>query len=164
MIFFFLPSVFLYLYFKSLKKVMKIDFKIYPLVGILPELINNRHRFLDWNTEILTYCPSNTVLYPLFGKVQEVITANPSNVEHMLKTNFDNYQKGYRFTSPFVDFFGQGLFNSDGEIWKVHWKAATYLLNTKSFRNFVTKNVIVEIETRLIPVLERASKSGRILD
>ncbi|KAE8125132.1 hypothetical protein FH972_019967 [Carpinus fangiana] len=57
----------------------------------------NRHRFLDWTTEILTNCATNTAVFRRPGKGQGVITANPSNVEHMLKTNFENYPKGERF-------------------------------------------------------------------
>ncbi|PON77824.1 Cytochrome P450, E-class, group I [Trema orientale] len=162
---FLLLSVILYLPLQfSIKRIRKTGFKIYPLMGILPELVKNRHRFLEWNAEMLSYCPTNTVVHRFYGKAHDVITANPSNVEHMVKTNFDNYPKGERVTSPFVDLFGQGLFNSDGDVWKVHRKTTSYGINAKLFRNFIMESVVVDVETRLVRFLERASVTGQILD
>ncbi|KAK2980959.1 hypothetical protein RJ640_025108 [Escallonia rubra] len=139
-------------------------FKIYPLLGTLPDFLLNRHRFLEWTTGVLSTCPTNTAVFRRPGKVQGVITANPSNVEHMLKTNFENYPKGTRFISLLEDFLGRGIFNSDGEIWKIQRKTASYEFNTKSLRNFVMDNVTVEIKTRLVPILKRAADMNRLLD
>lgn len=157
-----LVPIFIYHFFQS--KKITTGFKIYPLVGILPQLLKNRHRFLEWTTEILAACPTNTSVLRRPGNVLDVITANPSNVEHILKNNFDNYPKGDRFTSPFLDLFGLGLFTSEGERWKLQRKMASYEMNTKSFRNFVMESVAREIETRMVPVLDRASESGLALD
>ncbi|OMO94446.1 Cytochrome P450 [Corchorus olitorius] len=139
-------------------------FKIYPIVGVLPGFLRNRHRFLDWSTETLSQCPTNTVVFVRPGKIHGVISANPLNVEHVLKTNFDNYPKGDRFRLLLQDFLGQGIFNSDGELWKIQRKTASYEFNTKSLRNFIIDNVRVETFTRLIPVLNQASKTQQVLD
>ncbi|KAF2289872.1 hypothetical protein GH714_038965 [Hevea brasiliensis] len=142
----------------------KKGFKIYPIVGALPEFLRNRHRFLDWTTEILGQCPANTAVFRRPGKVHGVITANPLNVEYILKTNFDNYPKGDRFISLLEDFLGRGIFNSDGELWRVQRKTASYEFNTKSLRNFVMDNVRIEISSRLFPIFSRASKTNQVLD
>ncbi|XP_021619542.1 cytochrome P450 94B3 [Manihot esculenta] len=139
-------------------------FKIYPLVGALPDFLRNRHRFLDWTTEILGQCPTNTAVFHRPGKVHGVITANPLNVEYILKTNFDNYPKGDRFIYLLEDFLGQGIFNSDGDLWRVQRKTASYEFNTKSLRNFAMDNVRIEISNRLFPILSRASKKNQVLD
>ncbi|XP_050245150.1 cytochrome P450 94A1-like [Quercus robur] len=165
-IFFFLLSLYLYFHFNSSKKkpIKKSGFKIYPIVGTLPEFLKNRHRFLDWTTETLGNCPTNTAVIRRPGKVHGIITANPSNVEHMLKTNFENYPKGNRFITLLEDFLGRGIFNSDGELWKLQRKTASYEFNTKSLRNFVMENVTVEINTRLVPILTKASETQQVLD
>nr|POE75290.1 cytochrome p450 94a1 [Quercus suber] len=137
---------------------------MYPIVGVLPEFLKNRHRFLDWTFEILSYFRTNTVVYWIPGKGHGIITANPSNVEHMLKTNFENYPKGNRFITLLEDFLGHGIFNSDGELWKLQRKTASYEFNTKSLRNFVMENVTVEINTRLLPILIKASETQQVLD
>jgi cytochrome P450 len=165
LILFFL-SLFFYLYalFPSNKIPANKGFKVYPIVGALPEFLRNRHRFLEWTTETLSHCPTKTAVFPRPGKVHGIITANPLNVEYILKTNFENYPKGHRFINLLGDFLGRGIFNSDGELWRVQRKTASYEFNTKSLRNFVMENVEVEISTRLVPILAKASKTKQVLD
>ncbi|XP_041025825.1 cytochrome P450 94A1 [Juglans microcarpa x Juglans regia] len=163
---FFLLSLYVYLLFNSTSKKKSINkgFKSYPILGTLPEFLQNRHRFLDWTTETLSSCPTNTAIFRRPGRIHGVITANPSNIERMLKTNFENYPKGDRVITLLQDFLGRGIFNSDGKLWKVQRKTASYEFNTKSLRNFVMENVTVETNTRLIPILTRASETARVLD
>ncbi|KAL2232964.1 cytochrome P450 94A1 [Sesamum indicum] len=165
-LFIFLLSIYLYIFFlrpKS-KKTTAHGFRIYPLVGTLPDFLRNRHRFLDWSTGVLSGCPTNTAVFHRPGKVHGVITANPQIVEHMLKSNFENYPKGPRFRILLTDFLGKGIFNTDGELWRIQRKTASYEFNTKSLRNFVMENVYVELQTRLIPILESAARTDRVLD
>ncbi|KAK3218024.1 hypothetical protein Dsin_011994 [Dipteronia sinensis] len=143
-----LLSLSLYVYFyvySAYKKSRKPGFKLYPLVGALPGFIKNRHRFLEWTTEAVKDCPTHSAVFHRPGKLHGVFTANPSNIEYILKTNFENYLKGERFISLLEDFIGQGIFNSIGELWKVQRKTASYEFNTKSLRNFVIENVISKI-------------------
>lgn len=86
------------------------------------------------------------------------------NVEHMLKTNFENYPKGERFIELLEDFLGKGIFNADGELWKVQRKTASYEFNTKSLRNFVMENVTVEVKTRLVPGLIKACETNQVVN
>ncbi|MED6112945.1 hypothetical protein PIB30_066368 [Stylosanthes scabra] len=154
---------FLYLHHRK-PKTTPTGFKAYPIVGSLPHFLLNRHRFLDWTTNVLRNCPTHSAVFRRPGKVHGIITANPDNVEHVLKTNFHNYPKGERFIYLLRDFLGQGIFNSDGDLWKLQRKTASYEFNTKSLRNFAIQNVTVEIQTRLIPLLQRASESESVLD
>ncbi|PON90375.1 Cytochrome P450, E-class, group I [Trema orientale] len=164
--FLFSLSLYVYLHFHTIpnKRSIRTGFKIYPIVGTLPGFLKNRHRLLDWFTETLIKTPTNTAVLRRPGSVYAVTTANPLNVEHMLKTNFENYLKGDGFIIVLRDFLGRGIFNSDGELWKVQRKTASYEFNTKSLRNFAMENVVVELETRLIPALEKASETGRVMD
>ncbi|KAJ6300685.1 hypothetical protein OIU76_021477 [Salix suchowensis] len=109
-------SLYFYLYAFSSKKKKPASkgFKAYPIVGALPEFVRNRHRFLEWTTEILSHCPANTAVFHRPGKVHGIITASPLNVEYILKMNFENYPKGDRFIKLLEDFLGRGIFNSDG--------------------------------------------------
>lgn len=137
----------------------------YPFLGSLPEFFMNRSRFLDWSTGVLASTPTNTTVFTRPGGGDNgIITANPANVEHILKTHFDNYPKGERFIDLLGDFLGEGIFNSDGELWRIQRKTASYEFNSKSLRNFVMENVTVELRSRLLPILEKAHESGRVLD
>ncbi|CAL5435283.1 unnamed protein product [Camellia sinensis] len=166
LLFIFLISLYIFHFFliRKPKPTQTTGFKFYPFVGTLPDFIQNRHRFLDWSTEVLSLCPTNTAVFRRPGKVHGVITANPLNVEHILKTNFDNYPKGIRFITLLQDFLGQGIFNSDAHLWKVQRKTASYEFNTKSLRNFVLENVTVETQTRLVPIFQKSAKTNRVLD
>ncbi|KAI4331967.1 hypothetical protein L6164_016911 [Bauhinia variegata] len=164
-----LSLLFTFLYFltrQTKSKLKKKGIKIYPLVGVLPDFIKNRHRFLDWTTQVLRECPTNTDMIVRPGKMRGIITANPENIEHMLKTNFHNYPRGQRFISRLEDFLGNGIFNSDGELWTVQRKTASYEFNTYSIRYFVWEIVTVEVQTRLLPILSReaSSESTRVVD
>lgn len=132
-----------FLLFLTIKNPNKHGFKIYPLVGALPEFLLNRHRFLEWATDVLSSCPTNTSVFYRPGNVHGVLTANPLNVEHMLKNNFENFPKGYRFYTRLEDFLGDGIFNVDGEAWRIQRKSASYEFSTRSLRNFVMETAQV---------------------
>ena len=107
--------------------------RTYPLVGTLPDFLKNRHRFLEWVTEILIKHPANTIAVRVPGDEGGIVTANPMNVEHILKTNFENYPKGDWITDVLHDFLGSGIFSSDGEMWKVIFKLLYILSYCYSF-------------------------------
>ncbi|XP_056158374.1 cytochrome P450 CYP94D108 [Syzygium oleosum] len=165
-------SISLYLYFSffrpppHIKPTRTPGFRLYPVVGALPDFLRNRHRFLDWMSVVLRSAPTNSVVFWRPGGVRGVITANPAVVEHVLRSRFENYPKGDKLIALLGDFLGKGIFNSDGELWRVQRKTASYEFNTRSLRQFVMRSVTVEIETRLVPILSRAAaeEAGRALD
>ncbi|KAJ3692794.1 hypothetical protein LUZ60_011889 [Juncus effusus] len=131
----------------------------YPLVGNMPRFIKNQDRFLEWCTELVLASPTGTVtVAPI------VFTADPAVVEHVTRSRFENYPKVYGIVEAFKDFIGDGIFNADGKSWMVQRKSASYEFSTKSLRAFVHERVQKEITTRLIPVLIRASRTGKIVD
>ncbi|EAZ26110.1 hypothetical protein OsJ_09970 [Oryza sativa Japonica Group] len=140
------------------------ELRPYPLVGHLPQFLANRHRILDWMTEVLSRQPTRTFVLRRPGGVRGVITANPANVERFLRSGFDNYPKGERFASLLHDFLGRGIFNADGEAWRSQRKAASYEFNTRSLRAFVARCVHGELHGRLLPLLRRAAAEGRAID
>ncbi|KAJ0967766.1 hypothetical protein J5N97_024683 [Dioscorea zingiberensis] len=127
--------------------------------GTLSELMKNGHRILDWTTELLSSSQTGTVT-----TFMGVVTANPSNVEHILKSHFPNYPKGSHSTTILSDFLGAGIFNSDGEHWRLQRKTASLEFTTKSIRSFVSSNVRLETSSRLLPVLHSFARSGQIVD
>ncbi|XP_021745849.1 cytochrome P450 94A2-like [Chenopodium quinoa] len=159
-----LLSLYFTLYHLTNTKKQPLGFKKYPILGTLPQFLANRHRFLDWTFEILSDLPTHTAVLYRPGNVQDVYTAYPPNVEHFLKTRFDNYPKGTRFISLLYDFLGTGIFNSDDHLWRHQRKTASFEFNKRSLKNFVLDSVRLEITTRLIPIFKEASGSDRILD
>ncbi|KAI3463624.1 hypothetical protein Pfo_020287 [Paulownia fortunei] len=135
-----------------------------PSIGCLISFYKNRHRLLNWYTELLSQSETQTIVVHRLGAPRMIVTANPENVEYILKTNFANFPKGKPFTELLGDFLGLGIFNVDGEMWSIQRKLASHEFSAKSLREFVVKVLEDEVMSRLIPILENAAENDRILD
>ncbi|KAL9273018.1 Cytochrome P450 94C1-like protein [Drosera capensis] len=105
----------------------------------------------EWYTHLLRLSPTGTIHVHVMNNT---ITANPANVEHILKTNFDNYPKGSPFSAILGDFLGRGIFVADGENWRFQRKIASLELGSVSIRSFAYEILSSEIKTRLLPLLD----------
>ncbi|CAM8964611.1 unnamed protein product [Rhodiola kirilowii] len=114
----------------------------------------------DWYTHLLQKSPGKTVHIHTLGNV---ITANPKNVEYILKTRFENYPKGKPFSSILGDLLGKGIFNVDGDEWMFQKKMASHELGRVSLRAYCFQIVSYEIEQRLFPLLSSSSMAS-VLD
>ncbi|KAL8529622.1 hypothetical protein ACS0TY_006885 [Phlomoides rotata] len=138
--------------------------KSYPVIGSFFSIFKNRDRFPQWSSEIVTSTP--TLTFPLrftFGRTV-VITANAANVQHILKSNFVNYEKGDFFKSHLKDFLGDGIFNADGENWKFQRQVSSHEFNTKSLRKFIETAVDFELSDRLIPILQNVAAEKTVIN
>lgn len=114
---------------------------------------------------MLSHTPSQTLAVHGFLNLSHgICTANPSNIEHLLRTNFSNYIKGSRVHGVLHDLLGDGIFIVDSDLWYTQRKIASFEFNTRSLRNFVDETIQLEILSRLVPFLEKASKTEEIFD
>ncbi|KAH1142287.1 hypothetical protein AAZX31_12G083100 [Glycine max] len=109
----------------------------------------------DWYTHLLRKSPTGTIHVHVLGNT---ITSNPHNVEHILKTNFQNYPKGKPFSTILGDLLGRGIFNVDGESWKFQRKMASLELGSVAIRTYAMELVNEEIHARLIPIMESTAR------
>ncbi|KAK7395962.1 hypothetical protein VNO78_16604 [Psophocarpus tetragonolobus] len=138
--------------------------KPYPLIGHYLALKGAGNRRIQWLSDMVKISPAATfTLHSPLGR-RQVITGNPANVEHILKSHFSNYQKGYTFIHTLSDFLGSGIFNADGSTWKFQRQVASHEFNTKSLRKFIEHVVDVELSDRLVPVLASAAAQDQTLD
>ncbi|GFQ07908.1 cytochrome p450 94b3 [Phtheirospermum japonicum] len=138
--------------------------RCFPKLGCLVSFYKNRHRLLSWYTELLSESATQTIVVHRLGAPRTIVTANPDNVEYILKSNFANFPKGKPFTELLGDFLGLGIFNVDGERWSTQRKLASHEFSTKSLRDFVVKVLEDELHRRLIPILENAAQNDAVLD
>ncbi|KAI3817938.1 hypothetical protein L1987_11739 [Smallanthus sonchifolius] len=126
-----LLSVLLVSYFKEL---MSNDHRP-PVVGsTLTMLIHFNHLF-DFMALIAKKHHTFRFITPTHS---EVYIADPVNVEHILKSNFQNYTKGDFHKLIMRDLFGNGIFAADGDIWRHQRKHASFEFSTKVLRDFST--------------------------
>lgn len=116
----------------------------------------------DWYAHLLRSSPTQTIHIHILGNT---ITANPENVEYMLKTRFDNYPKGRPFSTILGDLLGCGIFNVDGDLWRFQKKMASLELGSLSVRSHAFRIIAGEMEQRLVPLLTSvAGKKDSVLD
>ncbi|XP_058199088.1 cytochrome P450 94C1-like [Rhododendron vialii] len=116
----------------------------------------------DWYTHLLRKSPTNTIHIHVLNNT---ITANPENVEHILKTQFENYPKGRLFSAILGDLLGKGIFNVDGDSWKFQRKMASLEMGSVSIRSYAFDIVGSEIQSNLIPLFSSVSwEKDSVLD
>uniref|UniRef100_A0A0E0JTN7 Cytochrome P450 n=1 Tax=Oryza punctata TaxID=4537 RepID=A0A0E0JTN7_ORYPU len=136
-----------------------------PVLGNALPFLRNRHRFLDWATDLLAAAPTSTIeVRGALGLGSGVATANPAVVDHFLRGNFPNYVKGARFAVPFEDLLGRGLFVADGRLWTLQRKLASYTFSSRSLRRFSARVLRAHLHRRLVPLLAAAASSGEAVD
>jgi cytochrome P450 len=70
------------------------------------------------------YCPStprlfgDTFRFYLGGLKEAIVTTNPAVIQHVLKTNAENYQKSEIQVKRMGHFLGKGLLTTHGEAWR----------------------------------------------
>ncbi|KAJ6409043.1 hypothetical protein OIU84_008688 [Salix udensis] len=138
--------------------------RVWPVVGSLPLLFMNRRKIHDWIAGNLratggvgTY-QTCTIALPFLARKQGfyTVTCHPKNIEHVLRTRFDNYPKGPDWQTAFHDLLGQGIFNSDGETWLIQRKTAALEFTTRTLRQAMARWVSQTIKNRLWSILDKA--------
>ena len=138
--------------------------KVYPIIGTLPTFIKNSHRTLEFLTEELRKSPTRTIRFVRPIGLVMYNTANVDNVEYILKTRFENYPKGDYLGKVLGELLGKGIFNVDGNLWKVQRKLASHEFTSRSLREFGFECAERELEDRLLPFLFQACEKGDAVD
>ncbi|XP_038985601.1 cytochrome P450 704B1 [Phoenix dactylifera] len=134
--------------------------KTWPIIGAAIEQLRNYDRMHDWLAEYLSVSKTITVSMP-FRSFTYI--ADPANVEHVLKTNFDNYPKGELYRSYMDVLLGDGIFNADGDMWRKQRKTASLEFASKNLRDFSTK-VFREYALKLSNILCQLSINNQDMD
>lgn len=91
-----------------------------------------------------------------------VVTTNPENVEHILKTNFDNYPKGKIFRWSMTQLLGKGIFNADGHDWYQQRKTTSHMFTAKIFKEHIW--VVVKRNARKLRKILQEVESDKPVD
>lgn len=97
---------------------------------------------------------------PAMSNLNCVVTADPRNLEHLLKTKFSNFPKGPYFRDTVRDLLGDGIFSADDETWRRQRKIASIEFHSAEFRHMTAESLVQLVHSRLLPVLEN-SVAGR---
>lgn len=98
------------------------------------------------------------------GNAHGILTVDPSNIEYMLKTRFENFPKGKYFRDRFHDLLGDGIFNADSQLWKEQRRLATIEMHSNRFVKHSLKTMEDLVQNKLIKLLDVVAESGEKLD
>nr|GLL19550.1 alkane hydroxylase MAH1-like [Ipomoea trifida] len=136
----------------------------WPVVGMSPAILQNAGRIHEYITEILRESGGTfEIKGPWFANMDMLITCDPANVNHILCRNFQNYPKGPGFRKIF-HVLGDGMINVDSELWELHRRTTTPLMNHANFRTSLERNVSQKMENGLFPVLDHYAQQGSHID
>ncbi|CAB9505914.1 Leukotriene-B(4) omega-hydroxylase 2 [Seminavis robusta] len=85
------------------------------------------------------------------------LISDEKNIEYILGSNFENYEKGDLFRTAFRELMGNGIFVADGSTWYRHRKIASRMFSTNLLRE--SSKVTLEKVQELSAVLNDTSTS-----
>lgn len=150
----------------SLRQKKHHGLPVWPIVGMLPSLVSGlRVNMYEWISNILCH-RNGTFMFkgPSFTNLNCVVTSDPRNLEHILKSKFSIYPKGEYFRHSLRDLLGNGIFNADDEIWQRQRKTASIEFHSAKFRTLTTESLLELVHGRLLPVLENSIHQSTTID
>nr|ATO91438.1 putative cytochrome P450 [Fallopia multiflora] len=111
----------------------------------------------DWYSHLLRRSPTATIQIHVLNNT---VTADPANVEYILKTKFDTYVKGKPHSVILGDLLDPGIFVVDGDHWRFQRRLASRELGSVSVRSFAFDSISSEIQLRLLPLFSTFAAAG----
>ncbi|KAG0073777.1 hypothetical protein BGZ92_003697 [Podila epicladia] len=137
---------------------------VFPILGHLPLLASvpssGLYQFFEKQYNELG--PVWSITLPIFGRIIQIDSAE--NVEHVLKTNSYNFEKGGAFKGILEDLLGtEGINLNEGEKWRFVRSLTSRVFNTKAYREY-TSDIFVTEGRKVINYLDKASSQGTVVD
>ncbi|KAG1355232.1 cytochrome P450 86B1 [Cocos nucifera] len=150
----------------ALQQTKRQGLAVWPVVGMLPSLLLAlRHDMYEWITSVLDGMGGTFTFHgPWLTNLQCIVTADPRNLEYLLKTKFSNFPKGKYFQSTVRDLLGDGIFGADDEVWHRQRKIASLEFHSAKFRSLTVQSLYELVHSRLLPVLESACDNRTPID
>ncbi|TDL23414.1 cytochrome P450 monooxygenase CYP63 [Rickenella mellea] len=93
--------------------------------------------------------------------IDQIITMDEEHMKFILATGFNHFWRGYNQKRRFEFFLGNGIFNRDDEIWKMHRANARPFFAKERISDFQT---FEKHTTRTIALLSAITASGKACD
>ena len=91
------------------------------------------------------------------------VLTTPDILEYVLKTKFEKFVRGDFMDQRFRQVLGKGIFNADGEHWRVQRKTAANIFNTGAFKELVA-TVFQDKMRKLSLIIATAVEEKQTLD
>ncbi len=96
-----------------------------------------------------------------FGGVKEaIVTTNPVVIQHVLKTNSENYQKSEIQVKRMGHFLGKGLLTSHGEVWRTQRRLIQKGFDRKQLE--ILSSIMQDSLSESLPDFDRQARIGPV--
>ncbi|KAL0927223.1 hypothetical protein M5K25_001385 [Dendrobium thyrsiflorum] len=152
-------AVSIFITIHSLRQRRRHGLPSFPLLGMLPSLIIAlRQNVYEWITDVIVERGGTFIFRgPALTSLHCVVTADPRNLEHLLKGKFSSFPKGPYFQSNVRDLLGDGIFAADDEVWRRQRKTASLEFHSAEFRAMTARSLVELVHDRLLRVLDDAA-------
>ncbi|KAF3431159.1 hypothetical protein FNV43_RR25889 [Rhamnella rubrinervis] len=138
---------------------------LWPVMGIIPSMFLHVNHIYDWATTAFIRAGGTFQFKGMWmGGSYGILTADPSNIEYMLKTRFRNFPKGKYYRERFYDLLGDGIFNADDELWKQQRRIAITEMHSSLFVKHTLQTMQHLVQKQLVKLLDMVAKSGDCID
>ncbi|KAM3397580.1 hypothetical protein P3S68_001093 [Capsicum galapagoense] len=134
--------------------------RYHPIGGTIFNQLLNFHRLHHYMSDLAGKYRTYRLISPFKNRI---CTSDPVNVEYILKTNFDNYGKGWYNYNILQDLLGDGIFTLDGDKWRKQRKLSSHEFSTRVLRDF-SSVVFRKNAAKFAHILSEAVKSNEIVD
>ncbi|KAF0406854.1 cytochrome P450 [Gigaspora margarita] len=107
------------------------------------------------------YGPCFTFTLPVKGRF--IMINDPQLLDHMLKTNFESFEKGDILHELMYDLFGDGIFGVDRDLWKFQRRTISRLFQERNYKDFIYASIVRKSET-VLNILRRCADNGNPID
>ncbi|KAD5317195.1 hypothetical protein E3N88_17141 [Mikania micrantha] len=136
---------------------------IWPILGILPTVALHAYNIYETGTNALIKYGGTIYFKGLWmSGTFGIVTSDPVKIEYMLKTNFSNFPKGKAYKERLYDFLGDGIFNADGDLWRMQRRVANSEMHSARFVQFSMESIKTLVHEKLLTLLE--AKKGLVID
>ncbi|KAJ6689109.1 hypothetical protein OIU85_005508 [Salix viminalis] len=138
---------------------------LWPVFGILPTMFLHIDDMYNFLTRALSRAGGTFHHKGMWmGGAYGIVTADPSNIEYMLKTNFKNFPKGKYFRERFQDLLGDGIFNADDELWREQRQAVKAEMHSSRFIEHSLQTMQDLVHQKLLKLTDNLVRSGESFD
>ncbi|KAF7825982.1 cytochrome P450 704C1 [Senna tora] len=131
-----------------------------PVKGTVFHQLLYFNRLYDYQAETARSVRTFRLLAP---EMSEHYTTDTRNVEHVLKTRFEEYSKGKYNKELVRDLLGYGIFAVDGDKWRQQRKLASYEFSTRVLRDFSSASFRTNA-AKLVRLVMRFSHKAQVFD
>ncbi|GLE01628.1 hypothetical protein PINS_up010462 [Pythium insidiosum] len=104
----------------------------------------------DWVAELCKQYDGKPFRIGSIGQPNATIVSTPELFEDVLKTQFENFEKGEAMNEALRDVLGRGIFAADGHEWLRQRKTGSNLFTARTLRDSMGRTI-----NELLPVLHR---------